>query len=842
LKIKGIVHIQITDNTGEIKLDHIQENLIPDNTWVAVLGSDATKVFYNKAISISTDTSTPTASVSTIANVIGTCYKPSGITSPLWVETVDPPYGTITGRIDPQGTSRTFTAVALTALSQGGTQSISSTTAYARLLLDIPCTQGINDYVNITYTIQFLDNVGNGFINKKLNRYDFGRAQFNIGNYIISDLRATFCSINPSAIALPPAQGTPDPITYSSTSQASSHFKYKYTATPAKTNYLGIIFNGITQGRSNDSQQCYAANKYKGYATKEPIQTGFKHSSASNIPFFDAGNIANSQGLILFGGSWTNKIPEFYRVFFTSTGATGAAQYYFQMLKHVGFNGNTFTCADARTLYRSFGLEYDSSVTVTLYSSNGIQYATGLHGWQNENFDIHRLSSTEIVQYDSTGVSVVDIFDGTYTNFDATTTPALTALQIRQIAVDSTNRIIYVACRLTGLWIINLTANTITQQFNSACYAVDVGRNNVAIAIIEGSLRTSNDWIIVQSFTYAGITDGNWSRIKYLKADPEHVNDRIAIVAYDGTSANKIVWYQFSDHTTANGIGNAPSYPSSVDVSDAGSIWVYTDNGSSALQIFYGNASTGTRTSSPSKSLNHSIYGNGNYTKISFYLNNYIGASQFNYGSISYGYTNLNISTDTGALYALHLDSGIILTRTFIRQIFSGNTSLLWTNYGWNGSAWVAGSTTPKTTHTDNQALINGLTIRFQDGTTAPHFISGEHFTQGVNYGQLKDNATDMQLSRAWYSKAVHLDTIPSTTITSPLSLPATTNPYFRMVDVDTPQIHTFLINGTPVTKIWTNSTSPAISEINLQSTGIITFNAGDIGKTLTGSYLWIEV
>ena len=45
-----------------------------------------------------------------------------------------------------------------------------------------------------------------------------------------------------------------------------------------------------------------------------------------------------------------------------------------------------------------------------------------------------------------------------------------------------------------------------------------------------------------------------------------------------------------------------------------------------------------------------------------------------------------------------------------------------WINYGWNGSSWVEGSTSTKSTHTSRDSLIDGLTIKF-DGTDAGSFL-----------------------------------------------------------------------------------------------------------------------
>ena len=64
-----------------------------------------------------------------------------------------------------------------------------------------------------------------------------------------------------------------------------------------------------------------------------------------------------------------------------------------------------------------------------------------------------------------------------------------------------------------------------------------------------------------------------------------------------------------------------------------------------------------------------------------------------------------------------------------------------WINYGWNGSSWVEGSTSTKSTHTSRDSLIDGLTIKF-DGTDAGSFVSTECYDVYLYNGILKDDAT----------------------------------------------------------------------------------------------------
>jgi hypothetical protein len=182
-----------------------------------------------------------------------------------------------------------------------------------------------------------------------------------------------------------------------------------------------------------------------------------------------------------------------------------------------------------------------------------------------------------------------------------------------------------------------------------------------------------------------------------------------------------------------------------------------------------------------------------------------------------------------------------------MRQLFTDNT-YCWTDYGWNGSSWVAGNANSKTTHTGAEALINGITVAFANGTNAPHFTSTNYFTQGICYGFWKDNASSLDYSSAWYSIPVIFNQPVSLTIpaTAPYTLTltdATTYPSFIRIETDTPELHKFTINGVAVTQVYTNGAAPAPGEISMQSSGngVLTFNALNAGATLSGTFCWLR-
>lgn len=858
MRIEGNVEIRRVDaTTGEIVEVIKQKNLIPANSLLGVLENNSVPAYFGvRRISISTSTTTPSILNSTLTNIIATGYIPSGVTSPTWNPNIDPPFGQIQNRIDFTGTARTFNSVGLTDLGSTSNQGNVSATTYAYLKLDTPCTQGATEFLDIFYRIQFSNAGGQGFLTDDA-RYDFGKKLIigsNVGNE--DTFAISYGYVSPSSLPSTTYSGlyTESSLpnlyfVYSSRIPMGavggwtnnfvvpSHYKWKFTSSRNRDTYVGYIYNTILQGFSQPLRKAYSISKYN--YPQEPFQTGFWHSSTAPTPFFNASFAGSSNGVPTLAGTWTGKLPELFKLTITNTGAVGVATYKFSVRKHLGFNGSNYT---------------DLTIGTPFRNPNTPAHPRH-HGWRKENNDLLRWSNTQIVQYDDTGVTLLDIFDGAFTTWDGSSTPVLGATQIRQVAVDPANNLIYVACRNNGLYIINVIANTVTLQLNSPCYGVDVGRNGRTFALVSGGLYSSNNWAVPETFTFTGISDGNWSRVYFLKADPENVNDQIAIIAENAANTNRrIVWWQAFNSTAVLGYEGTQikRYPASLDVSDTGSFWAGgTDYVNFPLYNFVAFKFTYGTTTAAALSVGaiaweqftHPVWGNDYYFKIDFFKGNLIGRNML----ITPSSTSVVTYTDIGTTPTLlHLDNGITLYAS-MRQLFTDN-AYSWTDYGWNGSAWVAGNANSKTTHAGAEALVNGITVAFANGANPPHFTATNYFTQGICYGLWKDNATSLDYSSAWYSIPVIFDqpvnlTIPATAPYTLTLTDATTASTFIRTETDTPQLHKFTINGVAVTQIYTNGAAPAPGEISMQSSGngVLTFNSADAGKTLGGAYTWLK-
>lgn len=840
MKLKGYVTIRCIDSrTNKLKWEHQQYNLIPDNSLIEILSWNSVGSYFgSKQISISTSTVTPTPGNHTLAGIIGTGYIPDNVTSPTWHEGVEPPFGQIQNRINFVGASRIFNTVGLTNLNPFPSTDTSvslqdnlTATTYAYVKLDLPCTQGEFDFLDIFYRIQY-DDFGSQGLSKQA-RYDFGK-RLTTGNPTAEEFRISFLYafasslsteeyLNPYAAGIQVAAAHPSSTeNWDEGTAVNSHFKWKYTLNEGLEDSVGIIFNALTQGVSDTLECAYSFLEYD--YDLEPFQTGFWHSSTATIPFFDPSNTGASNGSILLSGTWTGGFPELYKFTITTSGATGVAQYKFSVRKHLGFVGNSYIDRQVACPYRN--------PNVAAHIAH--------HGWREENNDVLRYSNTKICQYDQTGVTLLDVMSGGFTTWDSLTTPALPVTDVRQCATDGSK--IYVGCRNTGLWIIDVNANTITNPVTAACYGVDVGRAGVVYAVANGGLYKSTSWSTALTFAFTGISDGNWARVKFIKCDPENVNDRLAVIADNGSGTNRVVWWNNTTNTTVLGYEGTEvkSWAASLDVSDTGGFWA-----TGTLKLTFGSATSEGFIGSDaatSKTLNHSLFGTDTYYKVSFHESNFIASSQLISPSNTSVVTYSGLDTSP---YVLHLDSGIALASTHLTQIFDNNV-YCWTNYGWNGSAWVKDNASSKLTHASDAALINGLQVKFENGLTTPHFTSTDYFTQSVNKGLLKDNATDLYFASQWYSKPAQFDSTATASIpASPpytLQFPAVSDPDFVTIEVDSPELHQFTINALPVVNIYVAGETPAPGEVTITGEGIATFNPADAGKTFTAiKYAWVK-
>lgn len=812
--IKGFVEIIKTDLEGNVTQVINQPNLIVANFYKQVLGFNAVNL--DGKIFISSNTDTPNFYINDDSlpdMVFGT--TPSGVTSPIYIDSVTSHFAQYQTQLAPPSVTTTFQTVGLTNF-------FGKILAY--LLLDTPCVQETNEFVNIFYRLQFT-NTSNILVDDAVDT--FGRTitvndpgfNFRDVSTYFGNIDSTFLSqyqkpyvTSPNFINATPAEG--GSTAWTSGDIIASHFKHKQLATFTENFQVGKIINQLLYGFNNEQKYAYYLDKAN---TPNKIQSFFTHSASADKPFYDSLNLAaNDQNTINLAGTWTGKFPELYKINITKSGTVGVAEYKFSVRKWLGFNGNS----------------YEDTYAICPYLNTVTPAATNMHGWKEEDFDKLRFSNTQIVQYDSTGVTLLDVINGEYKTWDSSTTPSLPVTQLRQVAVDVTNKKIYCACRATGLWVVDIITNVITHPITSPCYGVDVGRSNVVFAITSSGIVKSTNYTTTLTLAISPL-----SNCQFLKADPTHVDDHIGIIV-NNSGSYQVKWWAGATETIQDGLSDTrvKAFPSSLEVSDVGSVWAISD----AVLTFGSNSTIDIPTKATSKFINHSLYGSDYYYKIDFYKNYLITFDKLTQddGTLVNAYNSFGDSP-----YLLHLDSGIVLTQLGLRQLFTDN-QYCWSNYGWNGSNWVEGNTSSRVLHSTVQSLLNGITISFTDAASPPTWTNTDFYTFAACDGLVKDNATTFYVDFSWYSAPALFNQPYTTTIPSGLeiTLPGASDPGFITLEVDSPLVHTFKINGTLVTFVRTDASAPSPNEVTIYSNGRVQFNSTDIGKSFTSLYAYVKV
>jgi len=94
------------------------------------------------------------------------------------------------------------------------------------------------------------------------------------------------------------------------------------------------------------------------------------------------------------------------------------------------------------------------------------------------------------------------------------------------------------------------------------------------------------------------------------------------------------------------------------------------------------------------------------------------------------------------------------------------------TTYGWDGANWVKNHPASKPTHTAAEPLLDGVTVRFEDGTSGTSFQTPNYFKFGLARGLMKDNATRASFTIPFHTAKTEAGLVPtlsSTTVPAPI-------------------------------------------------------------------------
>lgn len=776
-------------------------------------------------------------------------YVQSGITSPRSVTNgTYPNYNDIylehQQRFDNPATTRTIRVVGLTngaSYSNNNWVYGSYTDMNAWVKLTVPCIQTTTETLDVFYRIKFIPEWTYGDpVDMDFNGITPRQAVLMRDLHFNGSGESGRRFSNMTRISWSPAALSHTKIQYTN-SYFNSNYEYMssgrtYTAREqyregemtqayGLNDFIGRIVGGFKYGEGQSTGwgiSLWFAPLYQKDSTHSPVQNIFGHASTATKPFYDSTALHTGTGTIqINGNNWTNPdYPKMLRIDVTGTGGLGVGTYRFQMRNTFGFFLNFYRDAfgDLPTMhhynnipaFEGFNLGYDTvGSDVQWHALNMIKYD-------------HR--TLIMIYYND--ILFVDTVTGEGKRYHPSKVPAFTATNINQIEVDETTGTVWVACRDSGIYKITdpLGTRTVTKIDNtttgltglgsSTCFGVTVGVAGRVWAVFNGGLfYTDNQGT---SWSQATFVDSNitvdWTRVHMIKADPSHVNHRLAIVHHRGTVNTVFIdWWDTSlSGGTAIAGPQLAVLPTSLTQMDWSPRYMHTrrDTWFNMLQVSptqnkwaasrptsaggrhrpaYFTYGTTTVTAGGTD-----LYGNhtgsvfetdedGNESILVYdysgdWRNSRIGffksSGVYSWNTVQLTDQEYRISEAVRHSHLCYLGNGVGIYRVGYNNGTIGSApgeyfigafgaadipnggglhNMLWDEYGWNGSQWVKGHSGSKAFHGTEEDLIDGLKIKFDDASGTQTFVATDYYTTGIVNGVWLDGSTTVSHTFSLY-------------------------------------------------------------------------------------------
>ena len=378
---------------------------------------------------------------------------------------------------------------------------------------------------------------------------------------------------------------------------------YNYTDTNFTDNpglMIASQTNATTPNPATNPANQYVAAYYQNLPRSSKIQNligiGTESTNPLAVPFLDVDNLPTGTGKVYLGGSWNNvgapsspglyyssRLPEYVRIKITTAGAVGVSQYKIVRQKFFGYvPRSTSFLFDNTTSNYYYQQRAIPALCAGGVSSNGTTtyYDYGkclIEDITETFFSVQQLSSccrfddSSMIFVKKNKLILYSIGAGDYWKINGSYT------DIHQVAV--VNNKIYAACRNTGLWVIDpynsLTPVSLASPGGgidlSICNGVAKGNGNTVWAVAnnclasyDGTTWTRYDSTTAPAFTMAGVSDGNWGNIEYLKVDEDSATNQMLLVRKWNATVNSNllgVWWSTAGVTTNTGAETVPTSP-----------------------------------------------------------------------------------------------------------------------------------------------------------------------------------------------------------------------------------------------------------------------------------------
>jgi hypothetical protein len=924
--LQGIVRIEVVDSiTKEVKKSITQKNIVVDRVFQLYfnngtgIGSTFNPAFgraqnfegtgQSSHIFISSSTLEPSFTTS-FQSSIPTVFvlQPTLGDQVLTYNNYDYSYVEYYAQFSNPGgsTTREINTVGLCPLSE-------STRIAAYLKLTETCIQGPTDFLNVYYRVQAVAPEGpNQYGDLEQAMANFIHSTFisrnnqtgSQGPLATNSLYTLPLSKNPNYAFVRPCRWHNDASAQQGNvlSYPSQYTKVFTTQYNEATNMVGKILRSYVRGvfgpRSNGGTDARSIVWETFNWPSEPIFQGmFGHSNDASGPFFSATESQSGTGRVVMSGNWNKEQPEIYKILITQSGQLGTATYRWAKRQHFGFIGNNWSLSSETCPF----IPYSSPMRAKgygLYNLSGVNSSHRFIRYDNQTVLTWGPESTLNTPTPKQGVSLTNIYTGDFVDIGPNETVHLPVLDIAQVAVngkllnmnDSTpSTRILIACRVTGLWEVIPSTEQVFHRSSTPCYGVEIGLGGKVIALFEGRVSSSDDYSEPLPFSFTGISNDNWERVRYIKVDPQSATFDTGIIL---TNPLSIVWWSTSQEQGIQGpstqshltdIDTFPNYR--FECSSVDSLWAYTDGSSTRFTTF--GLSTGTqRTSAPRVHLigrgllrtNNVSQGESRPHDLSASAN-YVGMWFPNTASTM---RIIDLQTDSQISYDTSPDSRsergfFIAPKLMIWPASYANTSQYppnngqatimkpwghpespdyWDEYGWDGNAWVRDHLGTKTLHSGVEALDASVSVRFENGAAGTSFVATDYYTQCCSKGVMKDNATTIGFKTSITSRPSYqgIELPPDLTVpaSEPYELvcpsaPGGSDPhvgYLHSLNV-LPSFFSLTLDGVsvPAAALILHdqaASNPSVGQVKITADKFI-FNEADAGKAFSGTYSFVS-
>ena len=544
----------------------------------------------------------------------------------------------ITGLLPEYGPN-TITDIRTTNMSSN----VSKLAIYAFVTLDDDCIQSDIEVFDIYYRLIFDNNYADVNLSKTaleiIGKQSTARmpAINNVGNHIMSTPIEPPAMSNEGPVNFITGTLTPTGINPTNgdfwydygniipASVVSDGYTRTYSASLEKDHHVGKLIS--TLYLSGYNMGGYVSGYKNIHRTGErTIGNTHSHNDIALKPFFDPSNLARGTGYCDMTSTQIPEFPEFIEVEIVESGSSETAQYKIRKYPYTGFYKNTYEVLPIEVPNLGQIVIYEGSwrggihqngtdymhgfltgragihPSVSGLSYNSSQQQSTIIGRMgiNEYSGIREYSEYELLGYDKDGLSIQSL-SGSVRSINRFKNPQFAATNIIQVEVEKDTGYMYVACKDTGLYIVNSTMTSSVKVIplgvgsSEKCYGFGIYEDK-KIAWFDSGIYYSIDNGATWTTTAHPDYDANGldkTKIIGIRADLTSITPNILVLfsTYDGTFTSdqtKILAAWWSP-TIFNILNVSPSmYDSGVSPSFTGIDYTMFLNGT--FYITYGGA------------------------------------------------------------------------------------------------------------------------------------------------------------------------------------------------------------------------------------------------------------